>query len=53
MKYFQMSSRKLTCVEAGGNVIKSEIIGKVQTKINLSGMPECKFGLNDKAYYEV
>ena len=31
-----------------GDVIKSEVIGKVVVKSNLSGMPECKFGMNDK-----
>lgn len=35
-----------------GNVIKSEIIGKVQVKCMLSGMPELKLGLNDKAFFE-
>ncbi|CAD8105829.1 unnamed protein product [Paramecium sonneborni] len=35
-----------------GNVIKSEIIGQVQVKCMLSGMPELKLGLNDKAFFE-
>lgn len=35
-----------------GNVIKSEINGVVKVKCHLSGMPELKLGLNDKAYYE-
>ena len=35
-----------------GNVIKSEIIGQVKVKCMLSGMPELKLGLNDKAFFE-
>jgi AP-2 complex subunit mu-1 len=31
-----------------GQVLRSEIQGKVMMKALLSGMPECKFGLNDK-----
>jgi AP-2 complex subunit mu-1 len=31
-----------------GEVIKSEIMGKVSVKALLSGWPECKFGMNDK-----
>ena len=31
-----------------GEVIKSEIMGKVCVKTLLSGWPECKFGMNDK-----
>lgn len=31
-----------------GEVIKSEVIGKVAVKTQLSGWPECKFGMNDK-----
>jgi len=35
-----------------GNVIKSEIIGQLKVKCSLSGMPELKLGLNDKAFFE-
>jgi AP-1 complex subunit mu len=35
-----------------GNVIKSEIIGSVKVKCMLTGMPELKLGLNDKAFFE-
>jgi AP-2 complex subunit mu-1 len=39
----------LTCqLSSTGQVLRSEIIGKVMMKALLSGMPECKFGLNDK-----
>ena len=31
-----------------GTVLKAEVIGQVMTKAQLSGMPECKFGVNDK-----
>eukprot|EP01016_Furgasonia_blochmanni_P013702 TRINITY_DN1701_c0_g1_i6.p1 TRINITY_DN1701_c0_g1~~TRINITY_DN1701_c0_g1_i6.p1 ORF type:complete len:440 (+),score=89.87 TRINITY_DN1701_c0_g1_i6:68-1387(+) len=35
-----------------GNVIKSEILGCLKMKCFLSGMPELKLGLNDKALFE-
>lgn len=35
-----------------GNVIEAEIIGSVMGNSMLSGMPDCKLGLNDKAYFE-
>lgn len=31
-----------------GEVIKSEVMGTISVKSNLSGWPECKFGMNDK-----
>jgi AP-2 complex subunit mu-1 len=31
-----------------GEIIKSEVMGNVVVKSNLSGWPECKFGMNDK-----
>lgn len=31
-----------------GTVLKSDVIGQVVMKTQLSGMPECKFGINDK-----
>ena len=31
-----------------GTVLKSDVIGQVIMKSQLSGMPECKFGINDK-----
>ena len=39
-------------IGGSGNVIKSEIIGQVKVKCMLSGMPELKLGLNDKAFFE-
>lgn len=35
-----------------GAILHSEITGKVMMKALLSGMPECKFGLNDKLIME-
>jgi AP-2 complex subunit mu-1 len=35
-----------------GQVLRSEILGRVMMKALLSGMPECKFGLNDKLIME-
>lgn len=35
-------------VNNDGNVLKQEVSGRVKFKCKLSGMPECKFGLNDK-----
>jgi len=31
-----------------GNILRSEVMGQVLMNTKLSGMPECKFGLNDK-----
>lgn len=36
-----------------GNVINSEIVGTMKMKVNLTGMPELKLGLNDKMQYEL
>lgn len=35
-----------------GQSLRSEIVGRVLMKSLLSGMPECKFGLNDKLIME-
>ena len=35
-----------------GNILRSEIHGKVMLNTQLTGMPECKFGLNDKLIME-
>ena len=40
-------------VSKSGNVIKSEVVGSLLAKSFLSGMPECKLGLNDKALFEL
>ena len=31
-----------------GTVLRADVIGQVLVKTALSGMPECKFGINDK-----
>jgi len=31
-----------------GNILRNEVIGQVMMNTKLTGMPECKFGLNDK-----
>jgi AP-2 complex subunit mu-1 len=35
-------------MSAKGSVLSSDVSGKILMKCYLSGMPECKFGLNDK-----
>ena len=32
----------------GGQILKADVSGRVQVKAELTGMPECKFGMNDK-----
>jgi len=39
-------------VSANGNVLRSEILGALNMKTYLSGMPELKLGLNDKLLFE-
>jgi len=39
-------------IDKSGNVIKSEVIGKLKCKSMLSGMPELVLGLNDKSLFE-
>lgn len=39
-------------VSATGSVLRSEILGAVKMKCYLSGMPELRLGLNDKAMFE-
>jgi len=39
-------------VSSNGTVLHSEVLGAVQMKSFLSGMPELKLGLNDKLMYE-
>jgi len=35
-----------------GQVLSAHVAGKVAMKSYLSGMPECKFGINDKITIE-
>jgi len=39
-------------VSADGKVLRSDVSGSVMLKAHLSGVPECKFGLNDKILLE-
>ena len=39
-------------MSASGTILRNEVVGVVQMKAMLSGMPECKFGLNDKISME-
>ena len=39
-------------VSSNGTVLHSEIMGSIQMKSFLSGMPELKLGLNDKLMFE-
>lgn len=36
-------------VNSNGTVVRSEVVGALKMRTFLSGMPECKLGLNDKA----
>ena len=31
-----------------GTILRADVAGQVMVKALLSGMPECKFGMNDK-----
>jgi len=35
-----------------GTVLKSDVEGEIRLKCNLSGMPQCEFGMNDKILVE-
>ena len=37
---------------ANGNVLSSEIVGAIKMRVYLSGMPQLRLGLNDKALFE-
>ena len=39
-------------VSASGNTLRNEIIGNVQMRVLLTGMPELRLGLNDKVLFE-
>ena len=38
-------------VNSNGTVVRSEVVGALKMRTFLSGMPECKLGLNDKVFY--
>ena len=37
-------------VNSNGTVVRSEVMGALKMRTFLSGMPECKLGLNDKVH---
>lgn len=37
---------------ASGNVLLAEVVGSIRMRVNLSGMPELRLGLNDKVLFE-
>lgn len=39
-------------VNSNGTVVLSEVVGVLKMRTFLSGMPECKLGLNDKVLFE-
>lgn len=39
-------------MSATGDILRNEVTGHVQMNTKLTGMPECKFGLNDKLVIE-
>mmetsp|Transcript_15360 Transcript_15360/g.46368 ORF Transcript_15360/g.46368 Transcript_15360/m.46368 type:complete len:426 (-) Transcript_15360:441-1718(-) len=39
-------------VNSNGSVARSEVVGALKMRTYLSGMPECKLGLNDKVLFE-
>ena len=39
-------------VSAKGTILRADVSGQVMMRAYLSGMPECKFGLNDKVMME-
>lgn len=39
-------------VNSNGTVVRSEVAGALKMRVFLSGMPECKLGLNDKVLFE-
>ena len=38
-------------VNSNGSVVRSEVVGALKMRTFLSGMPECKLGLNDKVIH--
>ena len=39
-------------VNSNGTVVSSEVVGALKMRAYLSGMPECKLGLNDKVLFD-
>jgi AP-2 complex subunit mu-1 len=50
--YIDLHETVSLLTSASGVVLRTEVHGKVMMKAFLTGMPECKFGLNDKLIME-
>lgn len=50
--YIDVQETITLLVSNTGSVLRGEVTGKVMMKTLLTGMPECKFGLNDKLIME-
>ena len=50
--YIDLHETVSQLTSATGAVLRTEVLGKVIMKAFLTGMPECKFGLNDKLIME-
>lgn len=50
--YIDLHETVSLLTSATGVVLRTEVLGKVMMKAFLTGMPECKFGLNDKLIME-
>lgn len=50
--YIDLHETVSLLTSATGVVLRTEVFGKVMMKAFLTGMPECKFGLNDKLIME-
>ena len=50
--YLDVVEKLNLLVAANGTVLSSEIVGAIKMRSYLSGMPELKLGLNDKALFE-
>lgn len=51
--YMDVVEKLNMTVSDSGQVIKSEVIGNLLMKTQLTGMPELKLGLNDKKLFEM
>jgi AP-2 complex subunit mu-1 len=43
---------QLRAVGAPGTVLRADVSGKIHMRAYLTGMPECRFGLNDRLSFE-
>lgn len=50
--YIDVHETVTLLTSATGAILRTEVFGKVMMKAHLTGMPECKFGLNDKLIME-